>query len=979
MSVQADLRFGRIAVTKSYLTEDVLTEILIHQAADALSTGGIAKPLYQVAYDGSWLDEDSVQQIRLAARLQEFLDGEKELADLVLKHGIAGKDIVEEILNQQRELFKQTNGSPPGIATMLADEASLDEKQLRALRTLEQRMRKGPDKPTVIKVVTGPAAMPPLPPGMTPSPTPQPGPGVGPRSTKSGRPKCPGCGAALPSIRELHCDACGALFCPKCRAVVKAEDVVCGSCNNSLRAVEEEPKSKKGLIAIIVAVVVLAGAGIALGPGGLYEKLVGPAIDYNKLLSEARERLAAADEDITAEKVEEAKASLADAEKRLGALAGHIPEDRVVELKNRVQQVSDGIALLEKRLAERATQEEAARRLREKMERSHALVAESIKAADPDEARRLLDEALQLLPENAAAWHRLGLLLDKEGKRAEAKKELAAAADRKQLGTLGLLLMGQWSLEEKDVKSTRKWLNAVFSVPPSLDGPDSPELAKQVADARMEARRRLVILELGEDNLADAINHFREMGNVSGIDPELILRIADVYVVREENARAVDLYKAHLDKHPDCKRRILLEWRMRRLRGDESQDKADLVIIVESPRIPYFLSRETDKEFFVKNLPDDTQEVGLPRDACEVKRGMKNPMAEAFDLLDKRIRGIPLAEVTRRVERLEEFVTETYKAGLPPACVKRLCEAEMADLAPRDPKNAKLAEFGAKLAKWTIPAPSVKPPPPEEIVGPGSEGGTPTVGPTASRSFDADKVWKDLFDVYKRAKDKFGDPSKATERQGLEAEALRTFQNALKDAKPTEELPAKRWAEKCQAWVKQVWPVFMGDPKPNEDRPFNPEADLVSHSAVELLRACLVFAAPPASGQTPQQAFESLLADLASMRKQFPGNVRFYVTMDNDQKVVAFDKPSGTLYARRDVTEARVAQFDAEIEKCVGGQVDDTVKFKEKQLAAISSKLPPEFPLDKFNYDNFTAVDNGEDILAAAHAALEKTLEKVRK
>ena len=331
------------------------------------------------------------------------------------------------------------------------------------------------------------------------------------------------------------------------------------------------------------------------------------------------------------------------------------------------------------------------------------------------------------------------------------------------------------------------------------------------------------------------------------------------------------------------------------------------------------------------------------------------------------------------MERLEEFVTETYKAGLPPAVVKRLCEAEMADLATRDPQNAKLAEFGKKVAKWTIPAPSVKPPPPEEIVGPGSEGGTPTVGPTASRTFDADKVWKDLFDVYKRAKDKFGDPSKTTERQGLEAEALRTFQNALKDAKPTEDLPAKRWFEKSQGWVKAVWPVFMGDAKPNDDRPFNPESDQLSHSAVELLRACLVFAAPPASAMTPQQAFESFLGDLSSLRKQFPGNVRFYVTMDNDQKVVAFDRPSGTTFARRDVTEARVAQFEAELEKCAGGQVDDTVRFKEKQLASISSKLPLEFALDKFNFETFTAVDNGEDILAAAHAALEKTLEKVRK
>ena len=130
---------------------------------------------------------------------------------------------------------------------------------------------------------------------------------------------------------------------------------------------------------------------------------------------------------------------------------------------------------------------------------------------------------------------------------------------------------------------------------------------------------------------------------------------------------------------------------------------------------------------------------------------------------------------------------------------------------------------------------------------------------------------------------------------------------------------------------------------------------------------------------TPQQAFESFLGDLSSLRKQFPGNVRFYVTMDNDQKVVAFDRPSGTTFARRDVTEARVAQFEAELEKCAGGQVDDTVRFKEKQLASISSKLPLEFALDKFNFETFTAVDNGEDILAAAHAALEKTLEKVRK
>jgi len=122
MSSASDLRFGRIAVTKSFLTEDVLTEILIHQAADAITSGGIAKPLYQVCYDGGWLDEDSVQGIRLAQRLQEFLDGEKELADLVVKHGIADRDIVESILNQQRDLFKQTDGSPPGIATMLADE-----------------------------------------------------------------------------------------------------------------------------------------------------------------------------------------------------------------------------------------------------------------------------------------------------------------------------------------------------------------------------------------------------------------------------------------------------------------------------------------------------------------------------------------------------------------------------------------------------------------------------------------------------------------------------------------------------------------------------------------------------------------------------------------------------------------------------------------------------------------------------------------
>jgi len=263
-------------------------------------------------------------------------------------------------------------------------------------------------------------------------------------------------------------------------------------------------------------------------------------------------------------------------------------------------------------------------------------------------------------------------------------------------------------------------------------------------------------------------------------------------------------------------------------------------------------------------------------------------------------------------------------------------------------------------------------------VGPGTEPGGPTVGPTASRTFDADKVWKDLFDVFKRAKDKFGDPAKTTDRHSFEDEAILAFQNALKDAKPGEELPAKKWCEKCLAWMKPVATTFMVDMKPNDDRPFDYEANVLSHSAVELLRACLVFAAPPTSALTPQQALESFLTDLASIRKQFPGSVRFY-TEQTGERVPAFDRPSGTTHTRRDATEARVAQFEAELEKSTGGQVEDTVKFKEKQLAAISSKLPMEFPLDKFNFDEFTAVDNGEDIRAAANAALERTLEKVRK
>lgn len=975
MSAEADLRFGRIAVTKSFLTEDVLTEILIHQAADALSAGGIAKPLYQVAYDGGWLDENTVQQIRLAARLQEFLDGEKQLADLVLKHGIAGKDLVEKILNQQRELFKQTNGNPPGIATMLAEEGGLDEKQVRALRTLEQRIRRGPDKPTVVKVVTGPAAMPPLPRGMAPPPTPQPLPAVGPRSTKSTKPKCPGCRAPLPSAQELHCDACGALFCPKCRAVVKAEDIVCRSCLHSLRQVDEEPKSKKGLVTLVVAIVLLAGAGIALGPGGLYAKLVGPGVDYPRLLADAKSVLDRADEQINASEVDAAKASLADAERKTAALVGNITEDQVTFLRTRIAQVKDGIALLEKRLAERAAQEEAAKKLRETLERSYGLVEQSRKVADLAEARRLIDEALALMPENAAAWHALGLLLDKGGKRDQAKKELSAAAEKKQLGTLGLLLLGTWAIEEKDAKAARKWLNAVFSVPPALDGPDSPALAAEVSAARKVARQKLVILELEQGNLADAINHFRHLGSVEGIDPELLLRIADVYVAREENQRAADLYKAHLDRHPDCKRRILLEWRIRRLTRDESQNRVNLVVIAEDPRISYFLARETDQEFFVKNLPDDPTEVGLPRAACELKLSVKNPLAEATDLLDKRLKGIPLEAVTRRIERLEEFVNEAYKAGIPPAVVKRLCEAEMGDIEPRDPGNAKFAEFAKKVAKWTIPAPSVKPPPPENITGAGgTETANPVTGPTASRTFDADKVWKDLFDAFKRAKDKFGD--KPLERLGLEDEAVRSFEAALNDARPSEALTAKKWFDKCLGWLRSVATTFMGEMKPVEERPFANDANNLSHAAVVLMQRCLLFAEPPPP-QTPQQVFDAFLADLVSFRKQFPGNVRFY-TMQLGEKSIAFDRMSGTAYVRRDAMQARMAQFEAELEKA-SGQIEDTVRYKERMLSVIASKLPLEFPLDRFNFDEFTAVDNGEDVIPLAMAALDKVIEKVRK
>lgn len=983
MSSASDLRFGRIAVTKSFVTEDVLTEILIHQAADAITSGGIAKPLYQVAYDGGWLDEDSVQGIRLAQRLQEFLDGEKELADLVVKHGIAERDIVESILNQQRDLFKQTDGSPPGIATMLADEGDLDEKKVTALRTLEQRIRRGPDKPTVIKVLTGPAAMPPLPPGMAP-PTPAPQPAVR-GGTKSGKLKCPGCGGALPSVDALHCDACGALFCPKCRGVVKAEDVACGACGNSLRAVEPEPKSRKGLIALIVAVVLLAGGGVALGPGGLYEKLVGPSIDYAKAARDADAAFDRADDQINKEQADDAKATLSEAEKAIDGLAGKIADDRMSAFRTRVKLTEESIAKLEKRLADRRAVEELARKQREKMEQSYGLVERAKKTDDAKAARALLEQALQLVPENASAWHQLGVLLNRDGKRDQAKKLLAGAADKGQLGTLGLLLLGQWAREANDPAAVRARLNAVFSVPPALDGPDSPELQKQVAAARKEAHRLLVITELEDPNgkVSDAINHFRDMGDLSGIDAELILRIADVYRMREEGTRAAELYRAHLDRHPDCKRRILLEWRIRRLTKDDSQDTADIVVIRDAPTAAYYLSGESDKEVTVRNLPGEGEEVALPKDACDVKRGDKNPMAVAFDMFEKRMGSLlPLSQVEKRVEKVEEFVNEAYKAGLQRPCVKRLCEAELTDLETRDPKNAKLQELLSKVRKWAIPAPSVKPPPPEEgsPLGTGTATGPTGTNPNATRTFDADKAWTAVFADFKRGKDKFGDPAKATERTSLEDESLRHLQDALKDAKPTESQPARKWYEKFVAWARPAATTFLGDAAPKvEGYPFDREGNLLSQAAADMAKQCIQFAAAPAAPMTPQQAFEAFLNDLVAIRKQYPGTIRYHTVLDNGQECVACDRPGGTVYLRRDALDVRRAAFVSELAASTGGQTDDTVKFKEKQLASIASKLPPDQRLEKYDDGKLTAFDPGEDIAGAARAALDLTIEKVRK
>lgn len=980
MSSASDLRFGRIAVTKSFLTEDVLTEILIHQAADAITSGGIAKPLYQVCYDGGWLDEDSVQGIRLAQRLQEFLDGEKELADLVVKHGIADRDIVESILNQQRDLFKQTDGSPPGIATMLADEGELDEKKVKALRTLEQRMRRGPDKPTVIKVLTGPAAMPPLPPGMTAAtPTPQPGARGG---TKSGKPKCPGCGAALPSVEELHCDACGALFCPKCRGVVKAEDIACAGCGNSLRAVEPEPKSHKGLVALIVVVVLLAGGGIALGPGGLYEKLVGPSIDYAKAARDADATFDSAEEEINKGQADEAKATLADAEKRVEALAGKIPEDRLSVLRTRVKLTGESIVKLEKRIADKKAEDAAAEARRAKQEQSYALVEQAKEADDPKAARALLEQALQLLPENASAWHQLGVMLNRDGKRDEAKKLLGGAVDKGQLGTLGFLLLGQWAREANDPAAARSRLNAVFSVPPALDGPDSPELQKQVLAARKEAHRLLVITELEDPNgkVSDAINHFHDMGDLSGIDAELILRIADVYRMREEMPRAAELYRAHLDRHPDCKRRILLEWRIRRLTKDDSEDAADIVIIREAPTVAYFLTAETDKDLTVRNLPGEGEEVALPKGACDVVRGGKNPMATAFDMFEKRMGSLlPLSQVEKRVAKVEEFVNEAHKAGVPPACVKRFCMAELEDLESRDPKNARLVDLLSKLRKWTISAPSVKPPPPEE--GSPLEGPTGPVGPnpTATRTFDPDKVWSAVYGDFKRGKDKFGDPAKANERNSLEDESIRHMEDALKDAKPTDAQPARKWYEKFLTWAKPVAQTFLGDASPKAEYPFDREGNLLSHAAVEVATQCIAFAASPAAPITPQQAFESYLGDLVAIRKQFPGLVRYHTVLPNGQEVSAGDRPGGTVYLRRDALEVRTAVFASELAASTGGQTDDTVKFKEKELASIASKLPLNLRLEKYDVEKETAFDPGEDVGAAARTALDATIEKVRK
>jgi hypothetical protein len=140
----------------------------------------------------------------------------------------------------------------------------------------------------------------------------------------------------------------------------------------------------------------------------------------------------------------------------------------------------------------------------------------------------------------------------------------------------------------------------------------------------------------------------------------------------------------------------------------------------------------------------------------------------------------------------------------------------------------------------------------------------------------------------------------------------------------------------------------------------------------------MVFSGPPSSPITPQQAFESFLGEVANYRKLFPGNVRFYVEMEG-QKVVAFDKASGTVYTRRDAIDVRTAQFEVELAQSTGGQVDDTVRFKMKVLQAISSKLPFEVPLDKFNYETYTASDIAEDFMPTVDMALEKLLDKVRK